>query len=104
MHQQKLTTLRVPAGVEDGQLLRSEMEVSECKKNLLKLKHITTLIFFQVCGAPFACGLHICEKVCHAGPCGDGECPLQVRSCPCGKNVCDIFIYKFIFIYDYLIL
>ncbi|KAH8296583.1 hypothetical protein KR054_008304 [Drosophila jambulina] len=40
----------------------------------------------NVCGAPFACGLHICEKVCHAGPCGDGECPLQVRSCPCGKN------------------
>ncbi|XP_016966713.1 NF-X1-type zinc finger protein NFXL1 [Drosophila biarmipes] len=40
----------------------------------------------NVCGASFSCGLHICEKVCHADPCGDGECPLQVRSCPCGKN------------------
>ncbi|KAH8315852.1 hypothetical protein KR067_011340 [Drosophila pandora] len=40
----------------------------------------------NVCGTPFACGLHICEKVCHAGPCSGGECPFQVRSCPCGKN------------------
>ncbi|KAH8324012.1 hypothetical protein KR074_006983 [Drosophila pseudoananassae] len=40
----------------------------------------------NVCGTPFACGLHICEKVCHAGPCSGGECPFKVRSCPCGKN------------------
>lgn len=35
-------------------------------------------------GKPLACGRHMCEKVCHAGPCGG--CPFEgVRTCPCGK-------------------
>ncbi|XP_034109724.1 NF-X1-type zinc finger protein NFXL1 [Drosophila albomicans] len=41
----------------------------------------------RICGASFACGVHNCDKVCHAGPCGGGECPLSVRSCPCGKTI-----------------
>uniref|UniRef100_A0A1S4GP15 Uncharacterized protein n=2 Tax=Anopheles gambiae TaxID=7165 RepID=A0A1S4GP15_ANOGA len=39
----------------------------------------------SVCNKPFPCGLHHCESVCHAGPCG--PCPLGLpRSCPCGKT------------------
>ncbi|XP_052893444.1 NF-X1-type zinc finger protein NFXL1 [Anopheles moucheti] len=38
-----------------------------------------------VCSKPLACGLHRCERVCHAGLCG--VCPLGLpRSCPCGKS------------------
>ncbi|KAF5842537.1 hypothetical protein DUNSADRAFT_6781 [Dunaliella salina] len=38
------------------------------------------------CGRRLACGNHVCERVCHSGPCG--ECPHQgVRTCPCGKAV-----------------
>lgn len=39
----------------------------------------------KVCGRLFACGLHKCDRVCHAADCG--ECPLgKKRSCPCGKQ------------------
>lgn len=38
----------------------------------------------KVCGKPLSCGRHVCQRVCHARPCG--ECPLAgSRSCPCGK-------------------
>lgn len=38
----------------------------------------------EVCGRPFACGHHSCERVCHDGPCG--ACPRAgARACPCGK-------------------
>lgn len=36
------------------------------------------------CGKPLSCGYHVCEKVCHGGPCG--VCPRTLlRNCPCGK-------------------
>nr|XP_060634470.1 NF-X1-type zinc finger protein NFXL1 [Anolis sagrei ordinatus] len=39
----------------------------------------------QVCGKTLPCGYHVCEEVCHGGPCG--ECPRSgKRSCPCGKS------------------
>ncbi|XP_037901244.1 NF-X1-type zinc finger protein NFXL1 [Glossina fuscipes] len=39
----------------------------------------------QVCSKLYACGIHMCKKVCHSGDCG--ECPLSLpRSCPCGKT------------------
>ncbi|XP_058618505.1 NF-X1-type zinc finger protein NFXL1 isoform X2 [Onychostoma macrolepis] len=39
----------------------------------------------QVCGRPLSCGNHTCERVCHAGVCG--ECPRAGnRSCSCGKT------------------
>lgn len=39
----------------------------------------------KVCGKKLACGQHVCEVVCHAGPCGG--CPFEgVRACPCGKT------------------
>ncbi|XP_067003149.2 NF-X1-type zinc finger protein NFXL1 [Anabrus simplex] len=39
----------------------------------------------KVCNKPLSCGHHFCEKICHAGPCGD--CPLTgARTCPCGKT------------------
>ncbi|XP_058066575.1 NF-X1-type zinc finger protein NFXL1 [Anopheles bellator] len=38
----------------------------------------------KICGRPFACNLHKCERSCHEGGCGD--CPLGLpRSCPCGR-------------------
>uniref|UniRef100_A0A8B9J9T0 Nuclear transcription factor, X-box binding-like 1 n=1 Tax=Astyanax mexicanus TaxID=7994 RepID=A0A8B9J9T0_ASTMX len=41
----------------------------------------------QVCGRPLPCGNHTCERVCHAGVCG--ECPRAGnRTCPCGKSKC----------------
>ncbi|ALC44013.1 CG15011 [Drosophila busckii] len=39
----------------------------------------------NVCGALYNCGQHKCEKICHSADCG-GDCPLSVRSCPCGKS------------------
>ncbi|KAK3884596.1 hypothetical protein Pcinc_011152 [Petrolisthes cinctipes] len=43
----------------------------------------------KVCGKPYRCGHHKCEKVCHTGDCGD--CPRGgVRTCPCGKATHDI--------------
>ena len=40
----------------------------------------------RVCGKPFACGHHFCQKVCHGGQ-DCGPCPLtNRRSCPCGKK------------------
>ncbi|XP_052793796.1 NF-X1-type zinc finger protein NFXL1-like isoform X2 [Mya arenaria] len=42
----------------------------------------------QVCGKRLSCGNHVCESVCHRGPCGD--CPRGgVRKCPCGKTEYD---------------
>lgn len=39
----------------------------------------------EVCGRPYACGSHKCEKVCHRGNCG--PCPRSgPRHCPCGKT------------------
>src|SRR3546814_19359324 len=39
----------------------------------------------SVCGRPYACGNHKCEKVCHSGDCG--ECALAGdRQCYCGKK------------------
>ncbi|TRY60282.1 hypothetical protein DNTS_009655 [Danionella cerebrum] len=39
----------------------------------------------QVCGRTLSCGNHSCERVCHAGACG--ECPRAGnRCCPCGKT------------------
>lgn len=36
------------------------------------------------CSKPMSCGNHFCQKVCHAGPCG--ECPWSgARTCYCGK-------------------
>ncbi|XP_037397326.1 NF-X1-type zinc finger protein NFXL1 [Pygocentrus nattereri] len=41
----------------------------------------------QACGRPLPCGNHTCERVCHAGACG--ECPRAGnRTCPCGKSKC----------------
>ena len=40
----------------------------------------------NVCGKAFACGSHVCERVCHDGD-DCGPCPLtNRRSCPCGKK------------------
>ena len=39
------------------------------------------------CGRTLECGEHVCERECHAGPCG--PCPLapaRVNTCPCGKK------------------
>lgn len=39
----------------------------------------------KVCGRKLECGQHLCEVICHSGPCG--QCPRTgERSCPCGKN------------------
>ena len=39
----------------------------------------------EKCGKKLGCGYHMCEVVCHEGPCP--PCPLsQLRHCPCGKS------------------
>eukprot|EP00079_Xenopus_tropicalis_P028320 XP_012823254.1 PREDICTED: NF-X1-type zinc finger protein NFXL1 isoform X1 [Xenopus tropicalis] len=39
----------------------------------------------KVCGKTLPCGNHTCEKICHAGACG--QCPRSGnRLCPCGKS------------------
>ena len=39
----------------------------------------------KLCGRGLSCGNHVCEQVCHKGPCG--SCPRGgVRLCPCGKT------------------
>lgn len=50
------------------------------------------LWLFQVCGKALPCGNHTCERVCHAGPCGD--CPRSgKRFCPCGKSSKPFFFF-----------
>ncbi|XP_057312601.1 NF-X1-type zinc finger protein NFXL1-like [Hydractinia symbiolongicarpus] len=39
----------------------------------------------QECSKNLSCGHHVCERICHSGPCGD--CPRSgLRTCPCGKT------------------
>ncbi|CAH0384192.1 unnamed protein product [Bemisia tabaci] len=43
----------------------------------------------KVCGKPLDCGNHVCETVCHSGPCK--PCPINgVRTCSCGKTTYDL--------------
>ncbi|XP_068158550.1 NF-X1-type zinc finger protein NFXL1 isoform X2 [Drosophila tropicalis] len=55
-----------------------DMKIVSCANRKWKCQNI--------CGGRFVCGLHSCDKLCHKGPCEMGECPFNVRSCPCGKN------------------
>lgn len=40
----------------------------------------------QVCGRKLNCGLHLCEKICHAGNCGTCEAKEEGAKCFCGKE------------------
>lgn len=43
----------------------------------------------QVCGRPFSCGSHTCEKLCHPPADSPSLCPYSpelVITCPCGKT------------------
>lgn len=40
-------------------------------------------ILLQPCDKKYSCGFHLCEKICHEGPCGN--CPYTgIQKCPCG--------------------
>ncbi|KAL2184615.1 hypothetical protein L209DRAFT_735699 [Thermothelomyces heterothallicus CBS 203.75] len=46
----------------------------------------------NVCGRPFDCGHHTCQKPCHVQDEGAAHCPLSpdvVTHCPCGKTPLD---------------
>ncbi|CAN1134608.1 NF-X1-type zinc finger protein NFXL1, partial [Linum perenne] len=41
----------------------------------------------STCGKTLACGNHVCDEVCHPGPCGGcALMPGRVKSCYCGKT------------------
>ncbi|KAM0927119.1 hypothetical protein ACQ4PT_003215 [Festuca glaucescens] len=41
----------------------------------------------EACGHNLACGDHVCQDVCHPGPCGECELvPGKVTTCHCGKT------------------
>ena len=43
----------------------------------------------KICGRPFACGKHTCEKLCHSPSSKPAVCPRspsKVGYCPCGKQ------------------
>ena len=65
---------------------KKSLQLCQCKRNKKECDcatpdwHCT-----ESCGRPLGCGHHLCDLVCHEGPCP--PCPLsQLRSCPCGKS------------------
>ncbi|BFU18993.1 NF-X1-type Zn finger domain containing protein [Entamoeba histolytica] len=54
-----------------------------CGKNKVKIPcYIESASCGQICGKPMPCGVHVCKRVCHDGPCTEnGQCPYE-----CGKK------------------
>ncbi|KAF1984585.1 hypothetical protein K402DRAFT_336213 [Aulographum hederae CBS 113979] len=53
-------------------------------ENDVEAEHICT----RVCGRPLKCGTHVCEELCHRGPCGScREAIFDELSCHCGRTV-----------------
>lgn len=41
----------------------------------------------SVCGKQLSCGSHVCNEICHPGPCGECDLlPGRVNACYCGKT------------------
>ena len=66
--------------------MKESMQSCHCKREK-KMRPCYQLDFQcgKVCGKPYNCGKHSCDKVCHSGECG--PCPGTLpRSCFCGKS------------------
>ncbi|ODN04677.1 Protein shuttle craft [Orchesella cincta] len=63
---------------------RSDKKEVQCTKQNNNCKEYSCS---KTCGKQLGCGKHLCEKICHSGPCGPcNTAPEAVLSCPCGQT------------------
>ncbi|KAI4890892.1 hypothetical protein NFI96_020729, partial [Prochilodus magdalenae] len=83
-----LCAARCPAGSTPARTpVMQVRQACFCRRSRHHFPTSLCVLSILVCGRPLPCGHHTCERVCHAGACG--ECPrAENRTCPCGKSKC----------------